>query len=147
MPQPTHRFTDHTKSGTIAVWPGLAVTRDPEHDEFWIQGVQCVPAQPPAFQGPRAKILYQHIRVGQQLAHDLLGFTLAQIEGQRAFVARLCGPPDGSTVVQQAPFAQWVTSDRRLDLDHVGAKFTEHFRRKWPGNQLTELHDLDTLQR
>ncbi|MNG09752.1 hypothetical protein D3C84_931830 [compost metagenome] len=77
MPQPTHCLTDHAKSGTVTVRPGLAVTRDPEHDEFWIQGVQCVPAQPPAFQGPRAKILYQHIRIGQQLAYDLLGFTLA----------------------------------------------------------------------
>src|SRR3970040_458780 len=61
-------------------------------------------------------------------------------------VARLHVPPERSALVHLAPLAQLVAAVRRLDLDHLGAKFPEHARADRPSDERTEFDDLDALK-
>ena len=50
---------------------------------------------------------------------------VAQVQRDRALVARLHLPPDRGAVLNQTPVAQRVAAARRLDLDHVGTELAQ----------------------
>jgi hypothetical protein len=104
-------------------------------------------AEPPGFERPGAEVLDQHIGIGDQAPRDCLAVGLAQIERDRALVARLNLPPDGGAVLQQAPVAQRIAAAGRLDLDHVGAEVAECLGGERAGDQLAHFDDAQALQR
>jgi len=145
--QAAHRLADHAEARQVAVRAGLAITRDAQHDEARIQLRQHIPAHAPAFQRTRAEILDQHVGFGDELARDLLPFAAAQIERQRALVARLDLPPDGGPLLHHAPVAQRIAAVGRLDLDHVGAEIAERLAGEGAGDELAHFDDAYACER
>jgi hypothetical protein len=144
--QATHGLGDHTKTRLVTPRPGLPVATDAQHNQPWVELLQHLRAQAPRLHGTRAKVFNQHVGIGGELAHEVLGLGIAQIQGQGPLVARLHLPPHGCAVFEQAPFAQGVAHARGFDLDDVSAKVGQSFGRKGPGDQLTEFHHLDARQ-
>ena len=93
--QAAHRLADGAEARQVAVGAGLAVARDAQHHQAGVQLRQHVVAHAPAFERAGAEVLDQHVGLGDQLAGDVLPFGAAQVERDRALVARLHLPPDG----------------------------------------------------
>ena len=85
--QAAHGFANHTKTGKVTVRACLAVTRDAQNHQPGVDGVQLFGRHAPALQRAGSKVLDQHIGLGNQLARNVLGFFLAQIQRYRALVA------------------------------------------------------------
>ena len=146
MPQPAHGLAQHTESGLGAVGAGLTESRDPQHDQLRVQGMQHLPAQAPIFHRSGLEILDQHIGMLRQFQHRFLSMLLAQIERNRALVSRLNLPPDRGAFTQQSPGAQGISTLDRLDLDDVGTEIRQRLACKGTRNQLPEFEDLQALQ-
>src|SRR5574337_722875 len=109
----------------------------------------------PALHRAGAEVLDQHVRLAGEAPHDVLPLGPAQVERERALVARLHLPPDRGAALQQPPAAQRVAAadprarrvGGRLDLDHVGAEVGQRLRGERAGDQLAELDDLQPGER
>ena len=145
--QAAHRLADRAEARQVAVRPGLPVARDAQHHEAGVQLRQGLVAHAPAFERAGAEVLDQHVGLLDQLACDVLALGAAQVERDRALVARLHLPPDGGAVLDQAPVAQRVAGAGRLDLDDVGAEFAERLAGERAGDQLAHLDHAQALQR
>src|SRR5581483_7971968 len=140
-------FADGAETDAIAIGTGLAVTRQPHHDQPRVVGRELLPPEVPLLQHPRAKILDDDVGVARQPAHDRLAFEILEIDGDRLLVARLRVPPERRALVQLAPRAQRIAHARRFDLDHLGAEFGEQARAKRPGDERAELDHFETRER
>src|SRR5690606_19373057 len=108
VPQAAHRLADHAEAGARRVGPGLAVARDADHHEPGIRLRERPVAHSPALERPGAEVLDEDVGARGELAGDRLSLGLAQVESDRALVARLDVPPDGRVVLEIAPLAQRV---------------------------------------
>ena len=86
------------------------------------------------------------VGAGQQPLDHRAGAGVAQVEWQRVLaavardeVARLAGR-------QRRQVADRIASER-LDLDHVGAALGQELRAERDGDELAELHDLESGER
>jgi hypothetical protein len=111
-----------------------------------VQRAQHLVAHAPAFERAGAEVLDQHVGLGDEPARDVLALGAAQVERERALVARLHLPPHRGAVLQQAPVAQRVAAAGRFDLDDVGAEFAERLAGEGPGDELAHLDDAQALQ-
>ena len=150
--QAAHRLADCAETGLVAIGPGLAESRQAQHDQPRIFRGKAVVAQTPFFHGAGAEILDHDVRIPGERAHDLLPFGKAQIDRDRFLVARLRVPPQRSSLVELAPLAQRISAGLaigrgRLDLDDLGAEFGKHLPRERAGDKLAQFDDLDPLQR
>ena len=144
--QAAHRLADDTEAGPVTIRAGLAIARDAQDDEAGVDRGERVGPETPAFERAGAKVLDQHIGLGDQPAREVLAFGLAQVERQRPLVARLHLPPDRRAVLQQPPVAQRIPGTRRLDLDHLGTELAEQLAGERTGDELTHLDDAHALQ-
>src|SRR4051812_34462551 len=70
-----------------------------------------------------------------------------QVECDRSFVARDCGPPEAAAVDAHSPLPHRVARARRLDLDHVGAEVTEQLSCERSGDEAAELEHAYAAER
>ncbi len=94
MPQPAHCLADRAKSGQIPVRTRLAVPGNAQHDEPRVEFGQLPVIHPPPFQRSGPEVLDEHVGLGNQFARDVLAVGTAQVQRERALVARLHLPPD-----------------------------------------------------
>ena len=73
--------------------------RYPGHDQARVEATQVLPAEVPAFQYPRAKILDDHIALRHQLPDDLLSTWVVQVQGHDLFIAVFYCPPVGTVLL------------------------------------------------
>ncbi|MPN11096.1 hypothetical protein SDC9_158397 [bioreactor metagenome] len=146
MAQAAHGLADHAEARQIAVRAGLAVARDTQNDQAGVELVQFVWRHAPAFQRAGAKVLDQHVGLGNQAARNVLRLLLAQIQRHRFLVARLHLPPHRGAVLQKPPVAQRIARSCGLDLDDLGTKVTQRLAAERAGDELAHLHHTHTIQ-
>ena len=144
--QASHRFSDNAKARLVFVRTRLTITTDAQHDQTWVECKQDFRPQSPSLHSTRSKVFNQDIGFSNQFAHNALRFSLAQVECQRTFVARLNLPPNRGSIFDQAPLPQWIASPWRFNFDNIGAKVCQSFGSKWTGNELSQFHYFKACQ-
>ena len=106
--------------------------------------VQHVGPEAHLLQRAGAKVLDEHVGRGDEPQQRILGGGVAQVEHERALVARVGLPVQREAGV--APVAQRIAR-RRLDLDHVGAEVGELQRQHVAGDQARQIEHADAVER
>src|SRR3954452_24482243 len=101
---------------------------------------------PPLLHDPRPEVLHDHVRVGDELAQQLLPLRPAEVQRDRALVAGDHLPPQAGPRAVPAVRAGRVAV-RVLDLEHVGAHVAEQHRRDGRGVHRAHVEDLDPVER
>jgi hypothetical protein len=125
--------------------PRLAEGRDAGHDQSRVETAEILPAQVPALQCPRPKVLGHHIDARHQLADDVLPFGVMQVEGHDPLVAILHRPPVADIFLRRPHAPHIVAAPGHLDLDHLGAELGHQRAAEWPGDDLRQLQDPNAV--
>jgi hypothetical protein len=128
--------------------PGLAVAGHArEHDPGVGLGEHVV-AEVPPLERARAQVLDHHVRLADEVEHQLLAARLAQVERDAPLAARLHRPEQlASAVLTVPPAAQLVGLVGRLDLDHVGAEVGHQPPCERTGDQRADLEHAHPVER
>jgi hypothetical protein len=124
----------------------LAEAGDAQHHQPRVDVEQRVGAEPPLLHDPRPEVLHDHVRVGDELAQQLLPLRPAEVQRDRALVAGDHLPPQAVALAVPAVRAGRVAV-RVLDLEHVGAHVAEQHRRDRRGVHRAHVEDLDPVER
>ncbi len=139
-----HRLDQRAETRQRRVRPGLAEAGDAHDDESGIFREQHIGAEPDLLERARPKILDQHVRAGDEAQQCVLRAVVAEVEHDRALVARVGLPVQLPASV--TPVAQRIARGR-LDLDDVGAEIGELKRKHVAGDQPRQVEHAHTGQR
>src|SRR5579871_4213467 len=122
MGEAGQRFRQRAKAGAGTIGAVLAEAGNAQHDKPGIDLVQRLIADAPAFQRAGAEVLDHYIRLSRQPLEKRSSLRLAEVEGNRAFVAAHRLPEETFAVLGCAPAALMIAHSRHFHLHHVGAK-------------------------
>ena len=126
------------RQGTVG--SGLAERAQPQHHQFRIDGFEHVIAQAPFLERAGAEIFDQHIGHRHQRFQNLRPFGLAEIEGDRLFVAGLARPVQRMSCVRHRPEpAQRIADIGLFQLDDFGTEFAHQGCREWCGQKCRRI--------
>ena len=146
--QPAHRLADRAIARALRIGPGLAVARDPDHDDAGVDPGEAVIAEVPALHRAGAKILDQDVGLRGEAADDLLAVGLAGVHGDRFLVAREHREPELLAVrFLLPPFAHRIALAGLLQLDHLGAEIGQQLAAERPGDELAHLQNPQIVER
>ena len=144
--QPAHRLADDAKCCAVALRTVLAVAGNAGDDEVGPCGAQSRFGQPHPVELSGAKILHQHIAMGDECKNGLTTLRMLEIERDTALVSAMNGPPQRFACQPGAPFAHRIALGR-LHLDDVGAKIAKQPRAKRGGDEMAKFQHTQTRQR
>ena len=146
MCEPAHRLGQRPERTALRIRAELAEAGHPQHDESGVELVQPVGAQVPLLHHPRAEVLDQDVGLGDEPLEQLAALRPAQVERDRALVARDHLPPQAMAVLVVAVGARRVAA-RVLDLYHVRAVVAEQHRGDRRGVDRPEVEHADPVER
>jgi hypothetical protein len=144
--EPAHRFHEGAERAPLRVRPFLAEPGDPQHHQPRVDVEQRVGPETPLLHDARPEVLDDHVRVGDELAQQLLPLRAAEVQGDRALVAGDHLPPQAVALAVPAVRAGRVAV-RVLDLEHVGAHVAQQHRSDRCGVDRADVEDLDPVER
>ncbi|MNL05973.1 hypothetical protein D3C87_1265920 [compost metagenome] len=139
-----HGLADAAEAGARRIGAGLAVTRDPHHDQTRVGLHEIGGGQAPLLQRAGTEVLDQDVGLGDQVTRRLLALGRAQIDGDGILVAGDHPPPGRGLAL--APVAHWIADAGRFQLDHLGAHVAQQLTAEGTGDQLAHLDDLQPVQ-
>src|SRR5690606_29199247 len=120
--------------------PGLAESRDADHDETRIALRELLIAATPLLHCAGTEVLEQKVRARSEIAQQLLAFRPPEIQGDRFLVARDHRPPERLAMrLLAAPLPHRVALPGRLDLYDLGAHVAEQLTAERSGEQRAGL--------
>jgi hypothetical protein len=150
--QPAHGLDQVVVAGALAVGPGLAEAGDRAVDELRVEHAQVFVGEAVLGQPTHLVVLDHHVRVGGELAGDLLPLLIGKIEGQRA-LAPIAGQVVGGGIgvvaleIGRTPAAGVVADAGAFDLDHLGAQVGQDLGRPGAGEDAAEIEDANVCER
>ncbi len=145
--QAAHRLADRAEAGAVRVRAGLAVARDPDHDQARVDRRERRVIQAPFLHRAGPEVLEQEIGLRDQFLQHVLAGALAQVERDRLLVAGDDRPPQRRiAVLLPSPNAHRIALIRRLDLDDLGAHVAEQLTAERPREQRAEFQDAQVGQ-
>src|SRR5262249_62373424 len=120
---------------------------DARHHQARVDRVQRLPAEAPAFEHTRAKVLEDDVAVRDQPPHDVLPLRQVQIERHQLLVAVADREPVLATVLARAEAPQIVAAAGHLGLDHLGPELGHQRAAERTGDDLGELEHADAFER
>src|ERR1700730_2639989 len=140
-----HRLRQSSESATAGVGAELAEAGHAQHDQPWVDPVQLLRTQVPAFQDTGAEILDQDVVLSDQPLHHLLALRARELESDGQLVARDDLPPQSLTVLTEAMGTSGVTQ-RMLDLEDFGAEVAEEHGRERTGVDGRGVDDAQSVE-
>src|SRR5690606_8214260 len=124
--QSPHRLTNGAETRLARIRPGLAESRDADHDETRIALRELLIAATPLLHCAGTAVLEQKVRARSEIAQQLLPCRPPEIQGDRFLVARDHRPPERLAMrLLAAPLPHRVALPGRLDLYDLGAHVAE----------------------
>src|SRR5690554_2749975 len=117
-------LTHDAISGALAVRAVLAVSADAYQNQARVDGAQLIVAKAPPFQGSRAEVLDDNVRLLAQAFGQSPTFWTAQVDRDDALVTQNGGAVKGSSVLYLTHRADGIAL-LLLDLDHIRAEVRE----------------------
>jgi hypothetical protein len=143
-----HRLQQHVLARAVHIGPVLAVAGDRYVDDRRVDPAHALVVEAQALRDARAIVLQEHVRVRDQLAHDLLPAVALEIDGERALVAVEREERDVDLVAgrtsrrrETLPFARCG-----LDLDDIGAEVAEALGGERPGHRDGAVDDAVAVE-
>src|SRR6185436_1426498 len=124
-------------AGVAAVGAGLAESGDTQDHELGLQLPERVLVEVPALERAGTVVLDQHVEARQESFEQCLA---------RAFVAVHCFPKERLAVLVRWQRAQWITTAREFNFQHLGAEIAEQGGCEGPSNYVGYVEDLEALE-
>ncbi len=117
-----HRIVDPA----LRVGPVVAVAADRAVDDVRVDRADLGLAEPQTLHRAGAEILYEDIRLGGELLHDLATLFFLDVDRDRSFAAVCVGVERRDSTAKEVRHAGDVARPRRLHLHHAGALVGQH---------------------
>src|SRR5690606_19614712 len=123
--QPSHRLNEEIVSGPCCIWPGLAEASDGAIDDPGIDLLEALVIETILGEPTDLKVLDHNVRLGGELADELLPLGMRNVHRHRLFAAIaageigrdpwvVCGGLEGE---RRAPGARVIATPWAFDLD------------------------------
>ena len=147
MADPAHRLADRAEARFLRARTGLPETGDVHEHERGVRGRERVVAETPARDEAGAEVLDHDVAVRGEARHDLAAAWLAQVDRDRALVARDRRPPQAAAIDAGAPAAHGVALAGRLDLHDLGPEVAEQLPGEGTRDEVAEFEDTHAPER